>query len=191
MSTKEFLSADNLVRHAFSLADRIYRSGYAPDAILVIWRGGTPVGIVIHEYLKFRGIDAYHGVVKAESYTGIEERVEPRIMHLGPLMDEIPADSKILLIDDIFDSGSTIKKLCQALWAKHSTVKVATLFYKEANNVTDITPDFYHRKTDKWIVFPHELVGLSADEISEKDSYIAELIRGGEVQSVTHGSRLW
>ena len=183
-TTKEFLSADDLVRHAFTLADRIYRSGYQPDALLVIWRGGTPVGIVIHEYLKFKGIDTYHGVLKAESYTGIEQRREPRIMHLEPLMDDIPPGSKILLVDDIFDSGSTIQKVCEALASRQAEVKVATLFYKEDNNVTDFAPDFYLRKTDRWVVFPHELMGLSVEEIQEKDGYIAELIRGEPSKAV-------
>lgn len=177
MPPKEFIKADDLVRDAFSLAAQIYESGFRPDAILVIWRGGTPIGIVVHEFLKFKGIDTYHGVVKAESYTGIEERIEPRIMHLEPLMADIATGSNILLIDDIFDSGCTIKKCREALSAHNSTVKVATLYYKEANNQTDITPDYYLRKTDQWIVFPHELMGLTPDEIEAKDAFVANLIK--------------
>jgi uncharacterized protein len=178
VSSKEFLTADGLVRDAFTLAEKIYSSGYRPDAVLVIWRGGTPIGIVIHEYLRFKGVDTYHGVVKAESYTGIEQRIEPRIMHREPLMADINADSHILLIDDIFDSGRTIETICERLSKKHSTVKVATLYYKEANNQTSIEPDFYLRKTDDWIVFPHELMGLSEGEIEEKDAYIKSLLDG-------------
>ncbi len=176
MSAKKFIKADDLVHDAFSLAAQIHDSGFRPDVVLVIWRGGTPIGIVIHEYLKYKGVETYHGVVKAESYTGIEERIEPRIMHLEPLMADFDADSKILLIDDIFDSGCTIKKVREALKEQHSTVKVATLYYKEANNQTGIIPDFYLRKTDQWIVFPHELVGLNPEEIAEKDPFVAELL---------------
>jgi uncharacterized protein len=52
------------------------------------------------------------------------------------------------------------------------------LYYKEANNQTSIEPDFYLRKTDDWIVFPHELMGLSEGEIEEKDAYIKSLLDG-------------
>jgi hypoxanthine phosphoribosyltransferase len=59
MVEKEFIRADDLVRESFDLAKRIYDSGFIPDVLLVLWRGGTPVGIVIHEFLLYKGIETY------------------------------------------------------------------------------------------------------------------------------------
>jgi len=65
MAEKEYIGADELVRDSFELAARIYASGYRPDVILVLWRGGTPVGIVVHEFLLYKGVETYHTAVKA------------------------------------------------------------------------------------------------------------------------------
>jgi hypothetical protein len=45
-------------------------------------------------------------------------------------------------------------------------VRIATPWYKPGNNRTRLVPDYYLHETDKWIVFPHELVGLTLDEIA-------------------------
>ncbi len=173
MLTKEFIRADALLSDSFALARKIYDSGYRPDAMIVIWRGGTPVGIAIHEFFLYKGVETYHTVVKAQSYTGIEKRVEPHVEHLDVVLNEIKKDSRVLLIDDIFDSGCTMKKIKSVLAAKTVKVKIATLYCKKSNNMTDITPDFFLRQTDDWIVFPHELVGLSPEEIRCKGVDIA------------------
>ncbi|MBT6583947.1 MAG: hypoxanthine phosphoribosyltransferase, partial [Gammaproteobacteria bacterium] len=46
------------------------------------------------------------------------------------------------------------------------TIKIATPWYKPDRNTTDIVPDFFVHETDQWLVFPHELSGLSDEEIA-------------------------
>jgi len=176
MVEKAFIRADDLVRDSFALAKRIYDSGFVPDVLLVLWRGGTPVGIVIHEFLLHKGIDTYHTALKAESYVGIGERQEPRIEYMESLLAKVSTQSRVLVIDDIFDSGSTMKKVVELLAPSVAEIRLATLYYKPEANTTDLVPDFYGRKTDRWIVFPHELVGLSDDEIRAKDQVVADLL---------------
>ncbi len=176
MVEKEFIRADDLVRESFALAKRIYDSGFIPDVLLVLWRGGTPVGIVIHEFLLYKGVETYHTALKAVSYTGIGKRVEPMIENVDALMKHLTPDSKVLVIDDIFDSGSTMKKVVEELGGLVAELKLATLYYKSEANTTDIVPDFYGRETDRWIVFPHELLGLSVSEIRAKDRVISDLL---------------
>lgn len=173
---KLFIRADDQVRDSFSLARRIYDSGYVPDVLIVLWRGGTPVGIVIHEFLQYKGIVTYHTAIKATSYTGIGERCEPELEHFEQLRAHISPQSKVLVVDDIFDSGCTMRKVLEELKPRVAAIRIATLYYKEGANVTDIQPDYYLRKTDHWIVFPHELDGLSTAEIKAKDSYVAALL---------------
>jgi len=176
MMVKEFVKSNDLVRNSFALAKKIYDSGYCPEVLLVIWRGGTPVGIVVHEFLLYRGIQTYHAAVKAESYQGIGKRMEPRIEHLGPVLAMLKKDSRVLVIDDIFDTGCTMKKVCDLLEKKTRNVKVATLYYKPGRNMTNIVPDFFFRETSNWIVFPHELIDLTLDEIKMKDKYVYSLL---------------
>lgn len=176
MIEKEFISPNNLVRDSFVLAKDIFDSGYRPDVVLVLWRGGTPVGIVVHEFLLYKGIKTYHTAVKAESYTGIEKRIEPKVEHLDPVLGDIKPESKVLVVDDIFDTGSTLKRVMELLAPRVREVRSATLYYKTGKNLTDIEPDYFLRKTENWIVFPHELLDLSPEEIRRKDPYVGDLV---------------
>jgi len=176
MTEKTFIRADDQVRDSFALARKICDSGFVPDVLVVLWRGGTPVGIVIHEFLLYQGIATYHTAIKATSYSGIGERGEPELEHFDRLLDHITPQSRVLVVDDIFDSGCTMSKVVQELKPRVGQLRIATLYYKEGANVTDIEPDYYLRKTDRWIVFPHELDGLTPQEIKAKDSFIADLL---------------
>jgi len=176
MVAKEYIEANELVRDSFALARQIFDSGYRPDVLLVLWRGGTPVGIVVHEFLLYKGIRTYHTAVKAESYTGIEERVEPQIEQLDAVLEHLAEDCKVLIIDDIFDTGRTVARAIELLRCKTRSVKVATLYVKQDKNETDVSPDFFLRTTDKWLVFPHELMDLSPAELRRKDPYVHALL---------------
>jgi uncharacterized protein len=177
MVPKEFIRADELVRDSFELARRIYDSGFRPQSLLVLWRGGTPVGIVIHEFLDFMGIPTYHLAVKSESYVGIHRQVEPRLELMEGFLERIAADSPVLVVDDIFDSGRTLFKVTELLHTKTRHVRIATLFYKPGAAQVPLAPDYYLRTTDRWIVFPHELVGLSDEEIRAKDPFVHGLVQ--------------
>ena len=55
-------------------------------------------------------------------------------------------------------------------------VKIATVYYKPARNQTDLMPDYYVHKTDEWLVFPHEICGLSEAEIAAHKPDVAALL---------------
>ena len=55
-------------------------------------------------------------------------------------------------------------------------VRLATVYWKPNQNQTDIRPDFYVRETDAWIVFPHEMDGLTPDEVRVKDPVLYDLL---------------
>lgn len=184
---KEYVRADDLFRASFSLGKTIVDSGYRPEAMLAVWRGGTPVGIVIHEFFRYKGIETYHAVVKAESYQGIGVRTDPRFEHLDSVLSALGRDSRVLIVDDIFDTGSTVRMLRERLADRTEHVKVATLYYKKREEAEGVVPDFYWRETSGWIVFPHELCGLTDDEIRAKDPDLYRLI-AGETGSVGDGT---
>ena len=176
MTEKIFIKPDDLLLDAFTLARQVYDSGFIPEVLVVLWRGGTPVGIVLHEFLLYKGIETYHTALKAESYTGIEKRIDVRIEHMEALLKVVKPGSNVLIIDDIFDTGCTMKKVKDLLEPKTTHIKLATLYYKQGTNLVDLAPDFYARETAEWIVFPHELMDLSPADLVQKDPRIAEIV---------------
>lgn len=169
---KIFITATSLLQDSIRLAAKIHRSGFVPDFIVGIWRGGTPVGIAIQEYFEFVGIKTDHIAVRTSAYTGIGQRARTiRVHGLHYLIEEANAGNSLLVVDDVFDSGHSIEALFKELSAKMrlnmpGKVRIATPWYKPGNNRTRLVPDYYLHETDKWIVFPHELVGLTLDEIA-------------------------
>lgn len=174
---KRFITPEQLYQDAYQLAHMVHRSGYKPDVILVMWRGGSPVGIVVHEYLAYHGIETWHSVVKAQSYTGIASRKAPVLENIASILKQMPNKAKVLVVDDIYDTGSTMKAMSQHLRRKVESLKIASIYYKSPSTTTE-TPDFYVRKTRSWIVFPHELLGLSPSDIRKKGTHINKLLTG-------------
>lgn len=179
---KIFITAGSLLQDAFRLAARIHSSGFRPDFIVGIWRGGTPVGIAIQEYFEYMGIETDHIAVRTSSYVGIGQRGKSiRVHGLHYIIEEANADDSLLIVDDVFDSGHSVEALLRELAAKMrlnmpANVKIATPWYKPGSNETELTPDFYLHETDKWIVFPHELAGLSFDEIAGGKTELAPIL---------------
>jgi hypoxanthine phosphoribosyltransferase len=182
---KVYISANDLLVDSFRLAQQIYDSGFRPDFIIGVWRGGAPVGIAIQEYLEYVGIHTDHIAIRTSSYYGINKQDKTvRVHGLDYIIDNVNAEHRVLLVDDVFDSGRSIRAIFDKLRARArrnmpETMRVATPWYKPAKNVTDITPDYYVHETDAWLVFPHELVGLTPEEILANKGDLASTISPG------------
>lgn len=170
-TAKTYISANQLLEDSFRLANQVHESGFRPTHIVGIWRGGAPIGIAVQELLEFRGVHADHIAIRTSSYSGIDtQEPEVRVYALGYLVNTVNPDDALLVVDDVFDSGRSIRAFIHelALKCRHNmprTVKVATVYYKPRRNVTDLTPDYYLHEVDEWLVFPHELKGLTDEEI--------------------------
>lgn len=168
---KTYISANQLLEDSFRLANQVHQAGFRPTHIVAIWRGGAPIGIAVQELLEFRGVHADHIAIRTSSYSDIgTQDPEVRVYALGHLVNTVNPDDALLIVDDVFDSGRSIKALIHelALKCRHNmprTVKIATVYYKPKRNMTDLVPDFYLHEVDDWLVFPHELKGLTEDEI--------------------------
>jgi len=180
---KHYLTANELLLDSFKLAEQIFLQGFRPHFIVGVWRGGAPMGIAVQEYLDFMGVKTDHIAIRTSSYYGIDKQhKEVKVHGLDYVIDNIEADEELLIVDDVFDSGRSIRAVINEIKrrgrrnAPH-TIKVACPWYKPSHNVTDLKPDFYIHATDKWLVFPHELNGLSIEEILEgKGSEIADTV---------------
>jgi uncharacterized protein len=181
---KQFISATTLLQYAFRLADQIYLSGFRPHFIVGVWRGGAPVGIAVQEYLDYRGIVSDHIAIRTAAYTGIDQiEKNVSVFGLNYVIDRVHADTQLLIVDDVFDSGRSLKAIIDQIRLKASEntpniIKTACPWYKPKRNKTSLTPDFYIEETDAWLVLPHEFKGLTPEEIKEgKDPILVELLQ--------------
>jgi len=180
---KVYISANDLLLDSFRLAEKVFNSGFRPDFIIGVWRGGAPVGIAIQEYLAYVGVEADHIAIRTSSYTGIDQQDRTvRVHGLDYIIDNVEAEDDVLLVDDVFDSGRSVRAIFEKLQAKcrrnmPQNMKIATPWYKPSKNVTDMTPDFFVHETDAWLVFPHELVGLTQTEIRENKGDLATTLQ--------------
>ncbi len=178
---KTVISAQELLEDSFRLGLRILESDFAPTMIIAIWRGGTPVGMAVQEVLAYCGIDADHIAIRTSSYSGVDERSTVSVHGMNYIIKKICHDDRLLIVDDVFDSGHTIAAVIAELrrLARDNTptdIRVAVPWYKPARNETDLVPDYYIHDTGAWLVFPHELDALTADELRESRPEIAEIV---------------
>ncbi len=169
---KVYISAQQLLEDSFNLALQVYESGYRPNYIVGVWRGGAPVGIAVQELLHVMGVDADHIAIRTSSYTGIGERDKKvRVHGLTYLIKRLESEDSMLIVDDVHDSGlsihETIKDLKKACKKNTPEIRIATPYYKPGNNKTDRVPDYFIHETNEWLVFPHELDGLTSEEIRQ------------------------
>jgi len=181
---KEFLPYDTVRNNALKLAHRIHRDGFIPDVIYVSLRGGAYLGNVISEYFKLvkhDGRPVFYAAVVARSYTDIRQHDRVMVDGWTYAPEYLRSGDKVLLVDDIFDTGRTINHLVEIFLEKgipRRDVKVAVHDYKHIAEEKDrqpIQPDYWCRKLesgtpegDRWIHYmSHELVGLNPEEIQK------------------------
>lgn len=142
-------SWDQLGHLCFKLGKQIHQAGNTYDRIVVIAKGGLTWSRVLADYLNIPNIEA----IRVKMYRGIGKTFKkPEI--LQPVKADIEGE-KILLFDDVADSGQTLEFVKNLLTKDGAReVDTATLFYKSSSK---ITPDFFDHQTDAWIVFPHEI----------------------------------
>ena len=168
---KFFISADSLLRDSIELGLKVVRSGFRPTFLVGIWRGGAPIGIAVQEILEYNGIECDHVSIRTSSYTGMDQQSRTvRVHAIDYLVSSLNAEDQLLLIDDVFDSGRSLEAVIAELQRRcrrntPEQIRVATVYYKPARNRSNLIPDFYVRATDQWLVFPHEVSGLTREEI--------------------------
>lgn len=176
MLQKIYISSSQLLEDSFKLAAKIYKSGFRPQFIVGIWRGGAPIGIAVQEYFDYKKVTTDHIAVRTSSYYAIGKQSKNIKVHgLHYIIENVNAGDGLLIVDDVFDSGSSVQALIKELRKQMrlnmpEDVRIATPYYKPKNNAVSITPDYYIHQTDHWLVFPHEISCLTIDEIKSNKS---------------------
>ncbi|MDC1399996.1 phosphoribosyltransferase family protein [Gammaproteobacteria bacterium] len=176
---KLFIQADELLSDSFKLAWKVYESGYRPNYIIGVWRGGAPIGIAVQEFLDVLGVPSDHIAIRTSHYKGMGDRdSKVEVYGLNYIIKQVESEDSLLIVDDVHDTGISIQKIILDLQTacKKNTpeIKVATPYFKPNKNQTNRQPDFYLHETEKWLVFPHELEGLSIEEIIEFKPELAD-----------------
>lgn len=170
---KTFITAPSLLEDSFRLASKVFEDGFRPQFIIGIWRGGAPIGIAVQEFFEFKHTPTDHIAVRTSSYYGIDQQSkEIRVHGLHYLIENANADDAILIVDDVFDSGRSVDALIKQIKSQMRLnmphdVRIACPWYKPKNNKTSLIPDYYVNESEEWLVFPHELAGLTEQEIRE------------------------
>ena len=141
-------SWDYLYGLLLDLVDKIGRSGFKPDIIVGVSRGGWVPARVLSDLLDNSNL----ANVRVEFYTGIYETAKKPVI-TQPVSLPVK-DKRILVVDDIVDSGESLRLVCDMLSREAREVKIVTLYYKPWSV---LKPDYYCRETDAWVVFPWEL----------------------------------
>jgi len=129
------------------LAYEIVHDGFEPDVVVAIARGGLLLAGGIAYALGVKSCAAFN----VEFYTGIGTKLPAPIV-LPPLLDAASLDGqKVLLVDDVSDSGRTMKMVVELIEAMGAEVKTVVLYTKPG---TVFEPDYTWRRTGQWITFP-------------------------------------
>ncbi|MEM7019742.1 MAG: phosphoribosyltransferase family protein [Pseudomonadota bacterium] len=180
---KVYLSSQELLNDSFTLGAQIIKSGFRPSFIIAIWRGGTPIGIAVQEFLDYFGVKADHIAIRTSSYNTSHERSDDiRVHGLNYLIKNIEADDALLIVDDVFDTGITIQTVINQLRSKArancpSDIRVAVPWYKPEHNRTDREPDYFIHTTNRWLKYPFSLEGLSIEEVKQNRPDIFKIIQ--------------
>ena len=175
---KTYISADGYLRDIWRLAAEIRGSGWRPDRLIGLWRGGAPAAIAVHEFFKASGWSVEHVPLKCASYSGIG-RNEGEVEFFGgeAVFGGVRKGEKVLVVDDIFDTGKTAAAIHSKMAGLGVDMRLACVYWKSPANQTSLSPDYFVRDVGgDWLVFPHEIDGLSGGEVSEKDCFLAGLL---------------
>lgn len=179
---KIYITANELLRDSFALGLQVIESGFKPDFIVAVWRGGTPVGIAVQELFAYAGVETDHIAIRTSYYQGIDKtQSHVQVHNLGYLLENLNYDNSVLIVDDVFDRGRSIEAIIaelERLTRRNlpKDIRIATVWYKPERNVTDLTPDYFVNETNRWLVFPHELDGLTPDEVAQGKPIVADLV---------------
>ena len=183
MVEKTYISAQQLLEDSLRLGMQVVESGFVPTIMIAIWRGGTPMGIAVQEVLAYHGMQTDHIAIRTSSYSGIDGRdPEIRIHGMNYLVKTVRHEDKLLIVDDVFDTGHTIEAVINHLKekARRNTphdIRVAVPYYKPTRNQVARVPDYYLHETEAWLKYPQSLEGLSADEVKTHRPEIYAIIR--------------
>lgn len=144
---REVLTWERFGTATRELAEGVVASGFRPDIVVAVARGGLLPGGAVAYALGAKSI----GALNVEFYTDIGQTlIDPRL--LPPHLDTSAlSGARVLVVDDVADSGRTLA-LVMDMMSEHGAEARSAVLYSKPRSV--IRPDYSWRDTDLWITFP-------------------------------------
>ncbi|MEM2896533.1 MAG: phosphoribosyltransferase [Candidatus Bathyarchaeia archaeon] len=146
----EYIAPDweDIYEMCIELTEKIKRSGFSPDVIVGVARGGWIPARLISDFLNNPNVAS----IRIQFYEEVGKTgLKPVITQ--PVSTSIKG-KKVLAVDDVADTGESLKTLYSHLKEKGAAeIKIATLHVKPKSA---FQPDFYMKETSAWIIYPHE-----------------------------------
>ncbi|MDH3630429.1 MAG: phosphoribosyltransferase family protein [Gammaproteobacteria bacterium] len=184
---KRFIGEQELLEDSYRLAVQIYQSGFRPDFIVGVWRGGSTVGIYVQECLQYLGVETDHIAIRT-SYRGrddyfkqLQQGNEMRAHGLQYLFENLNADDALLIVDDVYSTGRNTHAVVERLQQKAKRnmakdVRIAAPYYRAGASNLHPAPDYFLQQSSDWLVLPYELTGISRAELEAHKSWIVPLL---------------
>ncbi|RDI63501.1 phosphoribosyltransferase [Nocardia pseudobrasiliensis] len=147
MSEREELTWDLFGAASRELAEQVAADDFEPDLILSIARGGLFVAGALGYALDVKNLH----VMNVEFYTGIDQRLDMPVM-LPPVPSAVDlAGARVLVADDVADTGATLKLVRDFCADKVAEVRCAVVYQKPRS---EVDCEYVWKRTDRWINFP-------------------------------------
>ena len=182
---RRYVGADDLLRDSFQLAATVHDAGFKPDFLVGLWRGGSAVGIAVQEGLEYFGIKTDHIAIRT-SYTGahrysemVSKADQIRVHGLQYLLENLCSHHAMLIVDDVFSTGSSVKAVIDQLTRKTRRnlprdIRIASVWYRPTDR-TLLTPDYFVHETSDWLVLPYEMSGISLQDLRDNRPELAAI----------------
>lgn len=158
-------SWDSIESITVELYNLVRKDGYTPDIIAGISRGGLVPARIISDLFLSQSKKPTLAIMQIGFYSGIGKTEKEPIIY-----QDLPGHihgRKILLIDDVADSGVSLDFALKYLnMKKPMEVRIGTLYYKPWSMVE---PHYYVEETESWIIFPHERYEFMAEQLRNKE----------------------
>lgn len=129
------------------LAEIVAKSGWVPDLVVAVARGGLTVAGALSYALGVKNC----GAINVEFYTGVDSRLDVPVV-LPPSLNLVDVtDLRVLIADDVADTGHTLRLVQEVLSQHVAEARTAVLYHKPQSV---ITPTYAWKATDAWINFP-------------------------------------
>lgn len=153
-----FLSPNEFQEDCWKLAEKLFESGWKPDYLLGLWRGGAWPTISVDECFRTKGWKCECIPLKCWSYSGVDANEgELKFFLENETLGFLQPGKRVLVVDDVFDTGKTAAEVMRRLAERGLEARFASVYFKPTKNKTTITPDWYVRELgEEWIAFPTE-----------------------------------
>ncbi len=187
-------SWDQIYDMLMELAKRVKDSGFRPDLIVGVCRGGWAPARVMSDLLE----NANTASIRIEFY------LAPGVTARKPVISQaimVPVKgANVLVVDDVSDTGESLKVAVEHIDVCGArAIKTATLYYKPQSI---FKPDFFMVQTEQWIIFPWERLENTRRLLNEaekkgksissiKDTLTSAGISRGVVEKLIEYARLY